>query len=197
MTQNDASRHVDQEDLVRRQLMSQPRFNLIHSGHTTRRVSLPADRLTSQEDRSSQVRQESVQIEDLGAEEETLYAPQNANWSFHGQFKDPVQGIERRPRIPAQEALPAREGQEAYSFLRPEVPRARPENPRPPRTEIPRQEAPRLVRSKTHPPRHREARAQRENDQQPSQAPGAQEQALRNRPQASARFNNSNSEPSS
>ena len=45
--------------------------------------------------------------------------------------------------------------------------------------EIPRQEIPRLIRTETHPPRQREARGQRENVQQPPQAPGSQEQALR------------------
>jgi len=174
MAQNDDFRQEEQEDLARRQSTSQPRIDLNQFGYTTRRVSKPADRFTSQEDRSTQARQENNWIQDQVAEEDILYAPQHANWRFYSQFQDPVQGTQRRPREPAQEAAPAGDRQETHNFLRPETPRARPETPRNPRPELPR-----LIRTETHPPRQREIRGQRENAQHLPQAPVSQEQALR------------------
>ena len=171
--------------------MSQPRPDLNQFEYTTRRASIPEDRFTSQEDRSTQARQENVRMEDYEAEGEVLYGPQNANWRFYSQFQDPVQGTQRRPRAPAQEAPPVGERQEGHTFLRPEIPRPRPDFPRPLsteiprqepiRTEIPRQEIPRLIRTETHPPRHREDRGQRGNVQQPPRL-----QALRNKPSDSS-----------
>ena len=192
MTQNTASRHETQGDLTKNQSQSQPRTDPIQYGYGSNRISLPMDTSTSQEIRSTQAHQESVQIEDLGsdrdADQESLYAPQNANWRSYNQFQDPVQGIQRKPRTSPQEAPRTGIRRDNYNFLRPEIPKAEIEVLRPPRTDIPRQEFPRLLRSETHPPglrseTHppglREIRAQREADQQPPQATSSQEQALR------------------
>ena len=168
MTQNDASRHGTQGDSTENQSQSLPRIDPALYGHRPRRVSLPENESTSQEDRNIQSRQDPVRLTDQDEANQTLYAPQSINGRGYRQFQDPVQATQRRPGIPSQGTPQTRVSQENHSFLRPEIPRVRPENPR---ADVPRQEVPRLLRSETHPPR------QRENVQQ--QAPNPQEQALR------------------
>lgn len=165
MTQDEVSREEEQEDMFRRQAQPQSRIDLEQYGYRPKRVFLPSDRESTQEGRSMSAPQENDRLEDEEADEDVLYAPQQASWRFSRQFQDPVQGTHPRLRASAQDPAPA--GSRTESL--------RPETPRLPRPELPKCVRPGIPRlPEENRQRQRDIRGHREYAQHPPQAAGSQ-----------------------